>query len=871
MHVKGGWQAERPGENGLVHLIEHLPREANGMMSPDEVIAFRDQATVVREWGAFTSPYASEYFLTTQTNDVAAIANALRYFRGIVDGMRISAEPVDQQRQTVINEMAGRLPQAMRLHERARELAPGSEWDVSRGYDSSDVASASVETIEALYARIYRPENVTIVIVGDVDAAETNAILRSTLGMWSPPDQNVPTAMHLDNNKGHRPAAVATLYTADADASGPPTVLASLRLEKPKLSTGTLTSSHLETAMLDRVIALILSHRLDLQALETGVGSAKFTIDDTAPSSRVLIWQADPAKGKWHSALSILLDQVAAAQAGAFSERELAIAKRVILRDISDRTDQALFYSNSRVSASIGEALTKGFELQSEQDRFMQQRRILADMTLDRLNAIWRDQVPQAPFQTRVEGAADQWTSTPSSELAKFVKAYEPRPLGVSGDSEADPVRRQLGGTPGAIVSDLRSAEGIRSVTFANGSILRLIDRKHQGKYLEIAIYANAPEPRARLSHCDALVLPHFVQAGGTSSRSEWAIRDELWGKDIRNFPFEATAFGIRTGASVRTEDASVALRNLYAFVSDPGFREAGDVVASRRAGDALREQAKNPLRAVVAALESRLTPGTQVDGAAMVERCVSAGTMARASTLLHPILTRGHIDAAIAGSMDEDSIIALFASTFGQEDRDENNYTPPDPPDDTDMPVITVDLPPASGGQEIVGAVWAMDEPADAHGRAKQELFTALFARMIYIDLVEQGTSYSPQVERVQRVDGYRQPILAAAVTAPRGQAADVAAAIDEVGKKLAESGPDLQLLETIRAMMINGIAGSYNQDRAWAYQAAELSQRPNIIRIWRGVETQMQTITADEIGDLARETFARPLAHTRPVQLAN
>ncbi len=72
------------------------------------------------------------------------------------------------------------------------------------------------------------------------------------------------------------------------------------------------------------------------------------------------------------------------------------------------------------------------------------------------------------------------------------------------------------------------------------------------------------------------------------------------------------------------------------------------------------------------------------------------------------------------------------------------------------------------------------------------QVLFTALFARMIYNELVEQGTSYNPRVERIELVERYRQPILAAAVTVPQGQAAKVAAAINEVAANLAGPGPD-------------------------------------------------------------------------------
>ncbi len=632
MRVEGGWRAEGRGENGLVHLIEHLPRDANGEMSPAEVIAFRDQRTVVREWGAFTSPYASEYFLTTRTNDLADVAEALRFFRGIASGLRISAELVDRNRQIVINEGAGRLAQDTRLYQRARALAPGSERDVSRGYNSSDVATASIKVIDALYARVYRPENVTFVIVGDVEPAEIDALLRSSLGTWSPGAQSAAHAAHVEFDANKAPADVSLQYTTDIDAPGRPAVLAVLRLDMPYFPQSALMPSRREAAMLNRIIALILSHRLNLQALDTGLGSAAFTVDDTAPGSSSLIWQADPAVGDWRPSLAILLDQVAAAQEGGFTARELAIAKRVILREISDQHEQALLHSNSRVSASITEAITSRYDLQSEQSLFAVERRFLTDISLEKLNNAWRRVALGKPLRARLEGFAGEGGTEPSNELASFVSAYKRRPLRASNGTTAEHGKDQFSGQPGTILSDERSPDGIRSVAFANGSTLRLVKREHQGKYLEVAVYANAPEARARLTHCETLVLPYFVRAGGTAAQVEREIHDASWGRDIRNFPFEDEhRSGIRTGASVRSEDAAAALGYLFAYISDPGFRDSGDEVARGRARDALSASPRDPLRTVVGSLEGRLEPGTIAYEEAVEERCASSAEMARA------------------------------------------------------------------------------------------------------------------------------------------------------------------------------------------------------------------------------------------------
>lgn len=873
MRVDGGWRAEGPGENGLVHLIEHLRSEGNSRMSAEEVSTFRDQHTDVREWGAFSSPYASEYFLTTQTNDQSVIADALRYFSGIAIGLPMSAEGVESQRAIVINEMAGRLAEAKRLHERARELAPASEWDISRGYDSSDVATADLGTIQALYNWVYRPENVTVVIIGDVNPSTVTELLANEFGAWSPAAlaraprrarSTAPSRMTPSSSED-RPTGAGPRHTVSLDMAAQRTVLASLRTTAPYPVATTSITPRRDAATMDRVIALILSHRLELQALEAGLGTTDFTIAPTAADGRAFIWQLTPLSSEWRPALAMLLDQVAAAQRADFTERELATATRIMLRDINDRDEQANFYSNGSLSASISNSLNRGFELQSDAESLEQERRLLTNLTLADLNEVWRQAAAFAPIQTRIEGFAEEGSAGHSSDLAAFVDTHTPSSIEAPGGGAAGPEQQVPSHKPRRIVSDKRTDDGIRTLVFANGSTLRLVKREHQGKYLEIEVRASAPQARGKLTFCDALVLPHFVNAGGTTMRSERDRREALWGKDIRSSPFEMTSDGIRTGASARIEDAAVALQDLFSIMSSPGFRDSGEKVAAGRARDALGASSQDPLIALTREIEGRGVSGNEIHSVAIGEPCVSSASMARASTYLRPVLTQGRIDAAVGGNMNEADVIALFASTFGQDQRRKAKPAAVDPANHHELATLNLDMIPATGGQTHVGAAWAMAEPANSHERATQDLLTALFARLLYVELVQNGTVYAQKVARIELVEHQGPPIIAAAATIPAVQTESVLAAISKVAEGLATSGPDPELLETIRRLIVDVVAESYNQDRTWAFQAAQLSYRPRAVEIWRSAAAELQTVSSGDIQELAREIFAVPFAQTR------
>ena len=98
-----------------------------------------------------------------------------------------------------------------------------------------------------------------------------------------------------------------------------------------------------------------------------------------------------------------------------------------------------------------------------------------------------------------------------------------------------------------------------------------------------------------------------------------------------------------------------------------------------------------------------------------------------------------------------------------------------------------------------------------------------------------------------------------------PAVQSDKVLAAIGKIAEGLATSGPDPQRLETMRALMVDGVAESYDQDRTWAFQAAHLSYRPRAVEIWRSAATELQAVSSGDIQELPREIVAVLLAKTR------
>ena len=98
LHVTGGWLAEKAGERGLVHLLEHLETEGSTDFTADDLIKLRDGLTVANEWGAWTSPETTNYYFSSRTSDIATIDRLFHFLGGIPSGMHFAKAAVDRQR-----------------------------------------------------------------------------------------------------------------------------------------------------------------------------------------------------------------------------------------------------------------------------------------------------------------------------------------------------------------------------------------------------------------------------------------------------------------------------------------------------------------------------------------------------------------------------------------------------------------------------------------------------------------------------------------------------------------------------------------------------------------------------------------------------
>jgi len=183
--VNAGSAYEDADQRGLAHLVEHLAFAGTTHFPRRQLIGAL-AALGVRfgaDLNAETVFDATDYRLGIDA-DSADIATALKLFGDWAHGVTFDSAVIAKERSIVLDERRLRSGAGMRyLTALDSVLYAGSPYATRMPIgDSATVANAPVATIARFYHDWYRPERMTVILVGDVDLARIETQLRQTVG-----------------------------------------------------------------------------------------------------------------------------------------------------------------------------------------------------------------------------------------------------------------------------------------------------------------------------------------------------------------------------------------------------------------------------------------------------------------------------------------------------------------------------------------------------------------------------------------------------------------------------------------------------------------------------------------------------------------
>ena len=174
LDVQAGSLMERDDELGIAHFLEHLAFNGSKHFSAGELIPFfqRNGMAFGRDLNAHTSYQETVYKLNLSNTEQHNLDTALTFMRDIADGLRITQEEVDKERGVILSEKAARDSIEHRAGSRLRgKMYAGTRFTNEPIGEETIIRTVSPATIENFYQAWYRPEQMILVVTGEVEPA----------------------------------------------------------------------------------------------------------------------------------------------------------------------------------------------------------------------------------------------------------------------------------------------------------------------------------------------------------------------------------------------------------------------------------------------------------------------------------------------------------------------------------------------------------------------------------------------------------------------------------------------------------------------------------------------------------------------------
>ena len=745
MRIDSGSLDETESEQGLSHYLEHMAFNGSTNIPEGEMVKLleREGLAFGADTNASTGFDAITYMLNLPRNDEDLLDTALMLMRETASELTIAQDAVDRERGVILAERRDRRNFNQRAQEDSFEFyAPGARFADRIPIGILDVLeNATADDLRGLYKRTYVPENTVLVIVGDYPVEMMEAKLRAKFADWSggeaPGD---PVTGPIDPTR----AGQTDIYT---DPSLSESV--SIRqfgdwldepdtLENRKI--GTLRG--IGYAIINRRLA-----RLTRQS-DAPFRSASFSGGDFFEDVRNTSLSVSSVDGEWRKGMLAVVREYNQAITYGFTQAEIdeqLARRRTALENAiqaKDTRSNGAFVSGA-LSLVAREAVPTTPEYRKALfDSFA------AEITPESVFAALKAHaIPIENPMIRFQGR----TPPEGGEAALRAAFDDGMALAIAPPEETGSVEFAYTdfGEPGTVASDQVESElGIRQIVFSNGVRLNVKQTDVNKDRVAVRVAIDGGDLMITKDNPLAVYLAGSLPSGGLGQHSQDELSTILAGRSV-GFGFGSSTDSFSMGATTTPRDLELQLQLMTALITDPGYRPEG-VERFRQGIDNFFETLNaTPGRALSTVLGDDLSDDDPRFSLQSKEAFYALDFEGLRS-VIEDRLERGAIEIGIIGDIDEETAIALAASTFGALPEREADFLPREEArirtftDDRSVRTVEHDGEP---DQALLRMIWPARDDSDFEETVKFQML----GRVMQLELTDRireelGQAYSPR-----------------------------------------------------------------------------------------------------------------------------
>lgn len=747
--VHAGSFNETDNQRGLAHFLEHILFCGSTHFKPGELVKYFQKIGMRfgNDANAQTGFFRTIYELHLPSGDDDSIRDGLVVFRDFADGALILPSEVDRERNVILAEKRTRDSVSYRTF----EATLGFELAGSRVADRLPIGSEEVikkagsKDLRAFYDTWYRPERMTLVMVGDFSPARAKALIKEAFGSMKArapaiPDPDFGRVCH--NGEKY-------FYHFEKEAGSTDLSIETITQEDMRPDSA---AAKKERFIRDAAFRII-NHRLE----DLAESDAPPFTSAQAGSGRIFekikysYISATCSPEKWGAGLTAIEHELRSAILYGFTEAETERVKKELLTNLDRAVKQSATRDSGVLAGWIIHCLATGRVFQSP----VQEKELLAPVAESFSPMMLHDAFKKAwaPPNRLVMVAGNVELKNGSLPPAERIKAVFEKSKAAAVEKPATkkaPVFPYLPdpSTPGKIVSDRTIEElGIRQVDFANGVRLNLKKTDFEANQVSATVRfgrgsSGEPPDKQALSELSGLVINESGFGGMTNDE----LRQALAGKTADIY-FSVRQDSFALNGNCASDETRLLFQLFYTFYNDFGCRED----ALQRSLDSMAQSYKEMEHTIDGAMarfgrrflaggDTRIGMPPDYDAFAKVTPDDIRSWVKNGMSLHAP-------EVSIVGDFDEDGIIKAAALYFGSMDKSRW----------TGRPVVERPSPSFPGGQSLkldvptaiqkamVDVAWPTVDCWDIHTNRRLFVLADILTDRMRMNIRnEEGKSYS-------------------------------------------------------------------------------------------------------------------------------
>ncbi|MEQ8187182.1 MAG: insulinase family protein [Candidatus Eremiobacterota bacterium] len=672
--VRAGSLQETDKERGIAHYLEHMGFDGTKNFPPGELVKYFESIGTDMGPGinAYTSFDRTVYTIEVTDEKEEYLDKAITALCDYAFNMLLLKEQVDREKPVILEELRLGSDVDKRVWEKRINLILKDSLYPDRlpiGIKET-IEKFSQEDFKRFYSTWYRPDLMSIVVVGDCKASEVEKKLKNTFSSVpqvkiDKPDLYVPFKPHKE------------IYTGVI--TDPELKATSISISYLRESEKTVTIEDYKRDVCDRLLFTMVNMRFSLEKykLDTPLISASGYKSGWLRSLTEAGFSAEVNPGKSMKALDVMMQYIEGFRTHGFTDVERDEAQSQMLQNLRKaKEEKDTREAGSYISSIMSDLMHDSIYTSYEQDYELAQK-LLPLITDEEINSRIKYLFEPVNMSVIIEGPPADMEQIKEEQVLSSVNTVI-----------------KSGGTPYKLekinysydYSNLKSGEvlstkeykdpGITELKLSNGLTVLLKPTVFDKDTVYISYISTGGK---LLEQADTPCMCDVAQIawgkGGTEDLTQFEVERLLKGTNIRFSTGGSTLYGIH-GNSAKSELEKLC-QWMYQYMVRPGYREEGIAYGIKLVQDNIRYMSQYQEGAMEEAENKIFLPNSPLSVTATEEEVATYRDREKLKQFQSLSCVPSNSELIITGAFDPVEATALICKYFGSLPAGENPSVP--------------------------------------------------------------------------------------------------------------------------------------------------------------------------------------------------